>query len=694
MTKANKYILYSMLGMLIPAIFVTAFYFCRTEIPVCREATGVLENFRTYFDENKNEWVYEESAAVIGEDITAVRIDDFAELNLIDKVNYVPNEFIVPSSAPVSYDFETVSLTEHNFAESGSIVIFLLNLDPLDPDFTDKSAALDKYKVGDYWKFSVLLPKVFTAANIYLDASLVATTGEIADYEFIKYNTSDDRIGVKHVSETERIVLEMEFYTRREAVNNHVITIHYESDSETLAGLQDAVCVGAPDAVEGLKKQYPVTFIVALLISAMIFFVLTVLSFLKKTLGFLAETALMFGVMLLAIANYLLADVTGIPLLLSSVRFSANFIILVAASLMLSKNLRLPIRLSVIVLNTVGFLLAFILPYVSVSAAEILAPAVTALKLLSAVITACLVFLPAISKKTLPSLLRSVCAGIAAVNVAASVFIAPTSEVILYPPLWLYFALTVVSFMTVVKIIADIERENAYITANLNSEVERQTKDIRAMVAERDKLLQFISHDLKKPLVFGENHLEILSEREKDAEQIKLINIVRQNNRKVLENLTEIAGYARFNYLDEPSSPTELSGLCEKLYRYCSEDCKAAGILLKNAVKTEAYAFAKPQGLENALTNIILNAIEHADCTVITLDMRSDKNRLLLSVADNGKGISPELDVFRPYISESASDVSGLELYICKNIIESMNGELTYTSSGIGTVFTIALLKA
>lgn len=305
-----------------------------------------------------------------------------------------------------------------------------------------------------------------------------------------------------------------------------------------------------------------------------------------------------------------------------------------------------------------------------------------------------LIFLPVILKKPLPSLLRTFCGGIAAVNVLSSGFIAPTSEVLLYPPIWLYFALTLISFLTVINIIANTERENAYITANLNSEVERQVKDIRAVVAERDKLLQFISHDLKKPLLFGENHLDILSEREKDEEQIKLINIVRQNNRKVLENLTEIAGYAKFNYIDEPSRPTELSEICDKLYRYCAEDCKAAGITLKNEVEIRAVAFAKPQGLENALTNIILNAIEHAGCTEITLSLRADKNKVLISVKDNGKGVAPDLDVFRPYVSEKDSGVDGLGLYICKNIIASMNGERTYTSDASGTVFTVALLKA
>lgn len=73
---------------------------------------------------------------------------------------------------------------------------------------------------------------------------------------------------------------------------------------------------------------------------------------------------------------------------------------------------------------------------------------------------------------------------------------------------------------------------------------------------------------------------------------------------------------------------------------------------------------------------------------------RAEKNRIVLSVADNGKGIAADLDVFAPYVSENSAETNGVGLYICKNIIESMNGELTYSSERGGTVFHISLLKA
>ena len=118
MTKNQKYLLFALAGIILSVLFTVVLYLCRTDIPVCPETDGVLSEFRYYFDENKNEWVSEQNSAVIGEDITAVRINDFSELNVIEKVNYVPGEFIVPSSNPVSYDYQTVSLKNPAFAES------------------------------------------------------------------------------------------------------------------------------------------------------------------------------------------------------------------------------------------------------------------------------------------------------------------------------------------------------------------------------------------------------------------------------------------------------------------------------------------------------------------------------------------------------------------------------------------------
>lgn len=165
---------------------------------------------------------------------------------------------------------------------------------------------------------------------------------------------------------------------------------------------------------------------------------------------------------------------------------------------------------------------------------------------------------------------------------------------------------------------------------------------------------------------------------------------------RVVSNLSEIGEYARFNYIAEPSQVTDIRELCAVLYKYHKLDCDANGIILKNTVNVRAAAFVKRQGLENVVSNIIMNAVEHANCKTITLSIISEKNKIILRVADDGKGMREDIDVFAPYVTENAEkdDTSGLGLFICKSIIESMNGELTYETGEKGTTFYISLLKA
>lgn len=198
---------------------------------------------------------------------------------------------------------------------------------------------------------------------------------------------------------------------------------------------------------------------------------------------------------------------------------------------------------------------------------------------------------------------------------------------------------------------------------------------------------------MKKPLQSSDTLLDTLIEREKDVEQVKALKIIKQNNSRVISNLSEIGSYARFNYIAEQSQITDLYSLCASVYEFHKPDCDANGIILHNAVGKHYKVFVKRQGLENAISNIVINAIEHSNCKTITLSAKTVKNRVILSITDDGKGITDGVDLFGAYGTDK-SRTRGVGLFICKNIMESMSGELTYESVSGRTVFHLSLLKA
>lgn len=66
-----------------------------------------------------------------------------------------------------------------------------------------------------------------------------------------------------------------------------------------------------------------------------------------------------------------------------------------------------------------------------------------------------------------------------------------------------------------------------------------------------------------------------------------------------------------------------------------------------------------------------------------------------IEIADTGPGISPDHrhNIFTPFFTtRSQHDGAGLGLYISKNIIDELQGEITVESSkNVGTCFTIVI---
>lgn len=104
-----------------------------------------------------------------------------------------------------------------------------------------------------------------------------------------------------------------------------------------------------------------------------------------------------------------------------------------------------------------------------------------------------------------------------------------------------------------------------------------------------------------------------------------------------------------------------------------------------------------PFHFENVMNNLIDNAIKYGGNSISIL-VKSGKGKVMLSVKDNGSGISFEnqklvFDKFYRVQKGNIHDVKGfgIGLYYCKKIIEKHQGELRLNSSPEETVFTIIL---
>ena len=103
--------------------------------------------------------------------------------------------------------------------------------------------------------------------------------------------------------------------------------------------------------------------------------------------------------------------------------------------------------------------------------------------------------------------------------------------------------------------------------------------------------------------------------------------------------------------------------------------------------------------LSQVLHNLLLNAKQATDSITepqIFIDVQTIENKVLISIKDNGVGISLEQQerIFTPYFTTKSSG-SGIGLSVVRQIIEKHDGEVSFESLvGSGTTFYIKLARA
>jgi signal transduction histidine kinase len=99
--------------------------------------------------------------------------------------------------------------------------------------------------------------------------------------------------------------------------------------------------------------------------------------------------------------------------------------------------------------------------------------------------------------------------------------------------------------------------------------------------------------------------------------------------------------------------------------------------------------------IHQAFANLFKNAMEAVDHDgVIAVEGRLEADQVVLTVADAGPGMPPEIrdQIFEPFFTTKGKQGTGLGMPIVKTIVEAHRGVIECQSRpGEGTVFTIGL---
>lgn len=237
----------------------------------------------------------------------------------------------------------------------------------------------------------------------------------------------------------------------------------------------------------------------------------------------------------------------------------------------------------------------------------------------------------------------------------------------------------------------------------LRENIERQKQREMELQKEKKTLLLSLSHDIKTPLSAIKLYAKALSKNlYSDPErQHEIAENINQKADEIERYVSQIVTASRedFLYLDVRDGEFYLSDLIRSITAYYSE--KLA--LMKTQFVVGEYKNCLLSGdldrSEEVLQNVIENALKYGDGKRVELIFPEEESGVLVAVRNSGCTLD-EADL--PHVFESfwrganAGNIhgSGLGLYICRQLMHRMGGEIfAEIDSGAITV-TVVFVRA
>ena len=237
-----------------------------------------------------------------------------------------------------------------------------------------------------------------------------------------------------------------------------------------------------------------------------------------------------------------------------------------------------------------------------------------------------------------------------------------------------------------------------------NLELKQSKQQVDEVNLTQNKFFSIIAHDLRSPFnsILGLTTLLKDYGDTYDREKIKeIINAVHDSTKISYELLNNLLEWSRAQSNTISFSPEyfDLDHLflnIEKLLSTNANDKQIKIILPKH----EQRIFADKNMLHTVIRNLVSNAIKYSDISgKIIIEYKLENNNVLISVTDNGVGISKSninrlFKIDDSYYSEGTvgEKGTGLGLIICKEFVEKHKGKIWVESEvSEGSTFFVSI---
>ncbi|MCZ6520513.1 MAG: HAMP domain-containing sensor histidine kinase [Bacteroidetes bacterium] len=240
-------------------------------------------------------------------------------------------------------------------------------------------------------------------------------------------------------------------------------------------------------------------------------------------------------------------------------------------------------------------------------------------------------------------------------------------------------------------------------TNHLKETTSKQLKEkILRLQKSNEGLKRFVyraAHDLKAPLASLRGLINIAKIENRNTPMSEYLHLMEKSVVKLGDFIHDLVEYSKNEFAEVKSSVVDFESLVNKVWGnhgYMDGVDKIEKIL---TIHSKVPFYTDPGRLEIIFGNMISNAIKYHDLTKknprIRIHIKVYADKAVIKFLDNGKGIDPTIidKIFDQFFkSEDNNHSSGLGLFIVKEAVNKLRGEVTVKSTQKEkTEFTVVL---
>lgn len=262
---------------------------------------------------------------------------------------------------------------------------------------------------------------------------------------------------------------------------------------------------------------------------------------------------------------------------------------------------------------------------------------------------------------------------------------------------WLLAALAVaVATVSFVFVWRDNRRAERY-----RRSLDEARRRAENLLQQRERLLLTVSHDIKSPVASISGFTELLMPHVSGDRPRAFLDNIRSSALHLLRLVGALLDYhrleqGRVEVRSVSFSPAQLVADCVESFRLRAEE-KGLAVVYSCATTMPPTCLGDAFRIRQIAENLIGNAVKYTDSGRVTVTADVASGRLVLTVADTGRGMTEEesrriYDAFTRLPGAQGVDGVGLGLSITRELVTLLDGTIGLdTALGHGSTFTVSL---